>query len=153
MSIRYRYSAMVALSALLAAPVVAQTMNTTTAPSTAITSPSPAAPSTMTSAPPPSSSSDTYVTADQQVRASKVIGSSVYNDQKEKIGTVSELLMNDGHDVTSVVLSVGGFLGIDAKLVKVPYNQLHIAGDSIVMSGATKAALTSLPSYKYSGAG
>jgi sporulation protein YlmC with PRC-barrel domain len=92
------------------------------------------------------------VTADQQVRASKVIGSSVYNDQKQKIGTVEELLLNDHHDVVGAVLSVGGFLGIDAKLVKVPYDQLHIVGDSLVMSGATKADLSSLPTYKYSGA-
>jgi sporulation protein YlmC with PRC-barrel domain len=159
MSIRYRYTAMVALSALLAAPVLAQTMQTTppaTVPTPATASPSTTSPSmmpSMTSSATAPSSSDTYVTADQQVRASKVIGSSVYNDQKQKIGIVEELLMNDHHDVASAVLSVGGFLGIDAKLVKVPYDQLQIAGDSIVMPGATKAELSGLPTYKYTGAG
>jgi sporulation protein YlmC with PRC-barrel domain len=156
MSIRYRHPAIVALSALLAAPVLAQTATSPTAPSPSMTSPPTAMPSKMpskmSSSTAPSSNNDTYVTADRQVRASKVIGSTVYNDQKQKIGTVEELLMTDNHDIASAVLSVGGFLGIDAKLVKVPYNRLHIAGDSIVMSGATKADLSNLPSYNYTGA-
>jgi sporulation protein YlmC with PRC-barrel domain len=86
------------------------------------------------------------------MRASKLIGSSVYNDQKQKIGSVDELLVDQNHAVTSVVLSVGGFLGIGSKLVKVPYNELHVAGDEIVMSGATKDQLTQMPSYQFTNA-
>jgi sporulation protein YlmC with PRC-barrel domain len=93
------------------------------------------------------------MTADQQLRASKLIGSSVYNDQHEKIGSVDELLLDQNHDVTSAVLSVGGFLGIGSKLVKVPYRSLHVANDTIVMSGASRDQLKSMPTYDFSKAG
>jgi sporulation protein YlmC with PRC-barrel domain len=93
------------------------------------------------------------MTADQQLRASKLIGSSVYNEQHEKIGSVDELLLDQNHDVTSAVLSVGGFLGLGSKLVKVPYQSLHVANDTIVMSGASRDQLKSMPTYDFSKAG
>jgi sporulation protein YlmC with PRC-barrel domain len=150
MSKRLSYSAMIAVSALLAGPVLAQTMSSPTASATnsatAVTSPAPT-PANPASAP---ANSNTYVTADQQVRASKVIGGDVYNDQKEKIGTVNELLVGQNNNVTDAVLSVGGFLGIGSKLVKVPYNELHVAGNEVVLSGASKAQLEQMPSYRFS---
>ncbi len=141
MSRRISFVVMAAMSALVAAPVLAQTM---TSPST----------------PPRVGGTDrttvtggtNYVTADQQLRASKLIGSSVYNDQQQKIGSIDELLVDKNHDVTAAVLSVGGFLGMGAKLVKVPYDQLHVVNDTIVMSGASKEQLTSMPDYKYASA-
>jgi sporulation protein YlmC with PRC-barrel domain len=157
---------MIAMSAFLAAPALAQTMNSspTSSPSTppaGVTAPSstsPAATPPMTPATPPmtrstsaatGSASGSYVTADQQIRASKLIGSSVYNDQKEKIGSIDELLVDQHHAVISAVLSVGGFLGLGSKMVKVPYNELRVVGDEIVMSGATKDQLNQMPSYKF----
>jgi sporulation protein YlmC with PRC-barrel domain len=157
---------MIAMSAFLAAPALAQTMNSspTSSPSTppaGVTAPSstsPAATPPMTPATPPmtrstgaatGSASGSYVTADQQIRASKLIGSSVYNDQKEKIGSIDELLVDQHHAVISAVLSVGGFLGLGSKMVNVPYNELRVVGDEIVMSGATKDQLNQMPSYKF----
>jgi len=151
----YRYSipAVIALSSLIASPVGAQSTSPSTTTTTPTTITSPTKPPARATADMQRSSSPTYVTADQQMRASKVIGSSVYNDQKQKIGSVDELLMNQNHDVTGVVLSVGGFLGVGSKLVKIPYDRLHFAGDRIMMPGATKDQLASLPSYSYTGAG
>jgi sporulation protein YlmC with PRC-barrel domain len=96
-----------------------------------------------------SAGNSTYMTADKDVRASKVIGASVYDDHDQKIGTVDELLMNPHHDVTEAVLSVGGFLGLDSKLVAVKIGALQVRPDRIVMSGVTKDALTSMPTYKF----
>jgi sporulation protein YlmC with PRC-barrel domain len=163
---RLSFPTMIAMSAFLAAPALAQTMNSspTSSPSTppaGVTAPSstsPAATPPMTPATPPmtrstsaatGSASGSYVTADQQIRASKLIGSSVYNDQKEKIGSIDELLVDQHHAVISAVLSVGGFLGLGSKMVKVPYNELRVVGDEIVMSGATKDQLNQMPSYKF----
>ncbi len=63
-------------------------------------------------------------TADQQLRANKVIDASVYNDQDHKIGSVNELLIGSADDISSALLSIGGFLGIGSKLVNVSYSQL-----------------------------
>ena len=59
-------------------------------------------------------------------RISKLIGSAVYNDQNEKVGSVDDLIMKDGNRIVMAVVSVGGFLGIGNKLVAVPYDQLHV---------------------------
>jgi sporulation protein YlmC with PRC-barrel domain len=93
------------------------------------------------------------MTADHQVRVSKVVGASVYNDQNQSIGSVDDLLMGDNdHKAATVVLSVGGFLGMGSKLVSVPFDQLKIANDKIVMPGATKASLEGMPDYHYTNA-
>jgi len=47
------------------------------------------------------------------------------------------------------VLSVGGFLGVGAHLVAVPYTQLQPAGDHMVLAGGNKEALKALPEFKY----
>src|SRR5579871_4981264 len=44
-------------------------------------------------------------------RASKLIGLNVYNEQNEKLGDISELLIDKSGKVEGVVIGVGGFLG------------------------------------------
>jgi sporulation protein YlmC with PRC-barrel domain len=162
MSRRLSFPTMIAMSAFLAAPALAQTMNSSPPSSPSVPPATAAAPSSTSPAATPAmtpatrstsaasnTSSGSYVTADQQIRASKLIGSSVYNDQKEKIGSIDELLVDQNHAVTGAVLSVGGFLGLGSKMVKVPYNELRVVGDEIVMSGATKDQLNQMPSYKF----
>jgi hypothetical protein len=53
-------------------------------------------------------------------RISKLIGTAVYNDQNEKIGSLDDLIMKDGNTIVMAVVSVGGFLGMGNKLVAVP---------------------------------
>ncbi len=133
-------TAIVALGAALAAPAFAQT------PSTTGTAASPMAPVASRTS---STANSDYMTASQDVRASKVIGASVYNDRDEKIGTINELLMDPNHDVKQAVLSVGGFLGVDSKLVAVNIDSLQMRPDRIVMTGATKDGLTKMPTYSF----
>ena len=140
-----------ALAAMLAIPglALAQSMSTTPSgtsksPATHPTTATPVTPATQSPAP----STATYTTADQMERASKIIGATVYNDQNESVGSVNELLISDHNDISGVVLSVGGFLGINAKLVKVPPNEIRVTGNKLVMSGATKDQLKQMPDYK-----
>ena len=150
---------MMAATALIAWPVLAQT--------TSGTSPAaPPSPPGMTSsrthdhhnddqsghdtAASPATSAPKYFTADHQVRVSKVVGASVYNDQNQSVGSIDDLLMSDNdHKAATAVISVGGFLGMGAKLVSVPFDQLKIENDKIVMPGATKASLEGMPEYRY----
>jgi sporulation protein YlmC with PRC-barrel domain len=153
---------MIAATALLAWPVLAQT-TTSTGPA----APAPATPpgmtsthtvTTTTSRPAMATDSSTassskFFTADRQVRASKVVGASVYNDQNQSIGSVDDVLMSDSdHKAGIAVISVGGFLGMGSKLVSVPFDQLKIENDKIVMPGATKASLEGMPDYHYTNA-
>lgn len=147
-----------AATALVALPALAQT----TSPNTAPPAPPPGmtAPHGSTSTTSPSNTGSTamsntskYFTADHQVRASKVVGASVYNDQNQSIGSIDDVLMSDtDHKAAMAVVSVGGFLGMGSKLVSVPFDQLKVENDKIVMPGATKASLEGMPEYHYTNA-
>lgn len=146
---------MVAVAALIAAPLLAapqtasaQTTNpSTTAPSLA--APSTTMPSATTRGGNTATGNPAFSTSDMQTRASKVIGSAVYNEQRQKIGTINDLLISNGHDVGTAVISVGGFLGIASKLIEVPYAQIRMQDNRLVMPGASKDQLKQLPQYKY----
>jgi sporulation protein YlmC with PRC-barrel domain len=93
-----------------------------------------------------------YTTADGQMRVGKIVGASVYNDQDQSIGSVDDVLMSPDNKANTAVISVGGFLGMGSKLVSVPFDQLKVGNDRIVMPGATKASLNGMPAYKYNNA-
>jgi hypothetical protein len=90
------------------------------------------------------------------IRAGKLIGTPVRNDAKDKIGTVSDLLISHDDKVPYAVIDVGSFLGVGGKLVLVPFDAITVEPDSsgkgqiLVVPGATKDALKSLPEFKYS---
>ena len=87
-------------------------------------------------------------------RSSRIVGAIVHNDRDERIGTVDDLVVGRDGRISEAVLSVGGFLGIGAKLVAVPYDRLNMAANSNgrwTLAGATKESLGSLPTFTYEG--
>ena len=82
-------------------------------------------------------------------RSSKLVGSDVYNDAMEDIGKVDDMIVTAKDSVPFAVLSVGGFLGLDKHYVVVPASSLEIVNGRTTLSAGSKAALKSLPSYKY----
>jgi sporulation protein YlmC with PRC-barrel domain len=82
-------------------------------------------------------------------RTSKVVGSTVYNEANETVGTIDDLIVTPNETVPFAVLSVGGFLGMGTKYVVVPYSSLVVRDKKMVLPGATKDSLKSLPEFKY----
>ena len=82
-------------------------------------------------------------------RASKVIGSSVVNEENEVIGKIDDLLISLDGKEPYAVLSIGGFLGMGTHLVAVPYETLKSTDDKILLPGGTKNSLRMLPEFKY----
>jgi sporulation protein YlmC with PRC-barrel domain len=85
----------------------------------------------------------------QGYRASKLMGTSVTNEKNEKIGTLSDLVVARDR-LLFAVLEVGGFLGMGAHLVAVPYETLVIndEGRDIRLPGASKDELKKLPEVR-----
>lgn len=83
-------------------------------------------------------------------RASKLVGSKVYNDANDTVGTIDDLIVTPNDRVPYAVLSVGGFIGIGSKLVVVPFNLLEVKDNKMVLGGATKDSLKALMEFKYS---
>jgi len=57
-------------------------------------------------------------------RGSKLIGLNVYNNNKEKIGSIKELMLDQNGNVQIVVIGVGGFVGIREHDVAVSFTQI-----------------------------
>jgi sporulation protein YlmC with PRC-barrel domain len=94
----------------------------------------------------------TTVVPGDSVSLTEYYKQNVYDPSDNIIGEVSDVLLDkDGH-VTAVILSVGGFLGLGAKNVSVPFNALRVTekeGKRYLVIDTTKEALTSAPGYQY----
>ena len=82
-------------------------------------------------------------------RASKLSGANVYNRDKDKIGTIDDLVVSPTDHTAFAILSVGGFLGMGKHYVAVPFNDLQITAKQVTMPDATKSSLEALPEFKY----
>ncbi len=82
-------------------------------------------------------------------RSSKVVGSKVYNDAKEDIGKVDDLIVTSKDSVPYAVVSVGGFLGMGKHYVVVPASSIEVIDGLLTLHGATKESLKALPDYTY----
>jgi sporulation protein YlmC with PRC-barrel domain len=82
-------------------------------------------------------------------RASKVVGAAVYDENRQRIGTVDDLVVSPKDSVTYVILSVGGFLGMGTHLVAVPFSTIEIADKQMLLRGGTRDSLKALPEFKY----
>lgn len=108
---------------LIAAPALAQTnqpAGSTTAPPAGST----AAPAQM--------GTGNWMTQEQpgQWRASKLEGLDIYNQNNEKIGDISELLVDSSGKIQAVVVGVGGFLGIGERDVAIPFDQIKLVNEA-----------------------
>ncbi|CAN7294535.1 PRC-barrel domain-containing protein [Mesorhizobium sp. LjRoot246] len=82
-----------------------------------------------------------------------IIGESVYNgtgDDAENIGMVSDVVFDKDGQAKSVIIGVGGFLGVGAKNVAFDYGKLQWAeknGDRWLVAQTTKDELTAQPEF------
>jgi len=100
--------------------------------------PPPAAPAN----PPAVSATTTPVTSGTVWRASKLIGVNVYNDQNDKLGSISELLIDKSGKVDGVVIGVGGFLGMGEHDIKVDMAKLKFFDEPVKTSSTTTTSTT-----------
>ncbi|WP_458760484.1 PRC-barrel domain-containing protein [Afipia sp. TerB] len=112
-------------TALMGGSAFAQSATT---PSTS--SPSATAPSSTTPAASSQSFSDDW-------RASKIIGLSVYNESNEKLGSISELVVDKSGKIAAAVIGVGGFLGVGQHDIAVNFDQLKFMDEPVKASTAS----------------
>ena len=81
-------------------------------------------------------------------RSSKLIGLNVYNDQNEKLGDISEILLDKSGKVEGVVIGVGGFLGIGKHDIKVDLSKLKFVDEPVRTTSTTGSSTTSTPATR-----
>jgi sporulation protein YlmC with PRC-barrel domain len=72
-------------------------------------------------------------------RTSKVVGLNVYNDNNENVGSINDLLMDKSGNIKGAVISVGGFLGVGARLVAFPFDKIKFVNEPVAYTGASNA--------------
>jgi hypothetical protein len=90
--------------------------------------------------------------AQGNLSANAVIGTKVKNDAKDTVGSVEDLYVDGSGSIKTVVISVGGFLGVGAKDVAVKWSDLKQSrdGKSVVLTTSmSKDDLKAMPDYKY----
>jgi sporulation protein YlmC with PRC-barrel domain len=125
----------VALAALLGAMPVAYAQ----APHSTTANPRPATAANMNRA------EETIQT--DQIRASKMIGSMVYDVQNRKIGKVRDLILDRDGKIAAVVVDVGTFLGMGGKSVAVKLTDLKTDNNRITLD-RTKEQLQQMANYR-----
>jgi sporulation protein YlmC with PRC-barrel domain len=92
--------------------------------------------------PAPSATTTTTTSTSAMWRASKLVGVNVYNDQDEKLGAISELLVDKSGKVDGVIVGVGGFLGMGSHDIKVDMAKLKFVDEPVKTSSTTTTSTT-----------
>jgi sporulation protein YlmC with PRC-barrel domain len=101
----------------------------------------------------PSAQAQWYNRQGNEIRASKLIGTSVRNSANERIGDINEVILDKSGKVSAVVIGVGGFLGMGEREVAISFASLQLTdenGKTVVMANATKDNLKAAPQWTWS---
>ncbi len=82
--------------------------------------------------------------------ASDIYKADVYDNSEDKIGVVTDLILDNTGNVTTAVVGVGGFLGAGKKDVAVPFKDLKVMsgdGKDWLVLNQTKEQLKAAPAY------
>jgi sporulation protein YlmC with PRC-barrel domain len=102
--------------------------------------PSAASPATAPSATQRTSEADT----------ARLIGRTVRNAAEESIGEVTSVVIGRDGSVSSVIVGVGGFLGVGQREVAIRWQDLQIRDNgATVHTNVTREQLAALPAYQY----
>jgi hypothetical protein len=85
-------------------------------------------------------------------RARVFLGAAVQNALSETVGDINDLVFDHTGRISTVVLGVGGFLGVGEKNVAVPFSALTFNagkdGVRIIIVALSKEALKQAPAFK-----
>ena len=90
----------------------------------------------------------TRLTLGRSVKRS-ILGKLVYNEAGDKIGKVEDIIIAPDRNVSYLIIGAGGFIGIDRHDVAIPVIALEDKGGKLILPGATKDTIKSLPRFDY----
>lgn len=78
-----------------------------------------------------------------------LMGKTVYNEANQKVGKVDDLIISPDKNVSYVIVGAGGFIGMGRHDVAIPISQIEDRSGKLVMPGATKDTIKSMPVFEY----
>jgi sporulation protein YlmC with PRC-barrel domain len=107
-------------------------------------------PSTAAGHPPARMADKEMTAAPAAADANKLIGRSITNKNNETIGKVESVYLDSSGKVDSVIVGVGGFLGMGERYARLHWKDLQISdnGEKVVLD-MSKDQLKAMAPYKY----
>ncbi len=92
--------------------------------------------------------SNHYTATELRGRADELIGKDVVNRNGNQVGDLENIVVDRQTNQPYAVVEVGGVLGIGAKNVVIPFDQLQVGEDKItLMSQKSEDDLKTMPAY------
>jgi len=89
------------------------------------------------------------VSTSHEMRTSKMVGSAVYNDNGDKIGSIFDIIVKAGATEPTAIVAVGEYTGGGSRLVAFPLSKVKVEGNKMMITGASKDLLLNMPSYVF----
>ena len=86
-----------------------------------------------------------FTTGSGELRASELIGSTVYDVQNQDIGSIKDVVVGHDGKVSAVVIDVGAFLGMGGKNVAVALNDLKTDNNRLTLNQSKSQLQTAQP--------
>jgi sporulation protein YlmC with PRC-barrel domain len=78
-----------------------------------------------------------------------ILNKPVVNENGARVGVIHDIIVAPDRSVSFAIIAVSQFLGVPQHDVAIPVEQLDLVGGRLVLPGATKAAIKSLPEFEY----
>ncbi len=95
----------------------------------------------------PSGAAQSGLALSRSVLASELIGMRVRTPSGERVGAIDDLVVSSGNAVSAAVVSVGGFFGLGAKRVELPFDKLRLDRDASIVVSMSREDLAAMPAY------
>jgi sporulation protein YlmC with PRC-barrel domain len=83
-------------------------------------------------------------------RVSALLSRHLWNEAGQVMGEIDDLMISPQGKVQTIILSVGQILGLEEKLVALPFKPLRVSGDGVIYN-ITDAQIKELPAFRYGG--
>ncbi|MFZ1415111.1 MAG: PRC-barrel domain-containing protein [Defluviicoccus sp.] len=92
-----------------------------------------------------------YTVSELKTRADELVGQDVVNLRGKAVGELQDIVVEKQNNEPYAVIEVGGVLGIGAKDVALPFEELQLGEKKIIlMSLSSEEQLKAMPEYKVS---
>lgn len=84
----------------------------------------------------------------ERIRVSGILDRPIWNEGGQEVGRMDDLIIDRNGKVENIILSMGEFLGMEEKLVVLPFRPLKVNGAGVVYD-VTLRRLKELPGFHY----
>ena len=79
----------------------------------------------------------------------QILGQTLYNENKDKVGTIDDIIVAPDKSVSYAIVGAGGFAGIGKHDVAISVSQFKEEGGTFILPGATKEKVKAMPQFEY----